>query len=195
MKNNSKKIRRMILRIVVMVIAGIFLGTQIYSWNAKSLGGDAMPMPLGFGVSIVLSGSMEPELSVNDLIFVRQMDSYEVRDVVVFQSYGSLVVHRILEIDGENVVTQGDANDTADDPIALTEIKGEVVGHVPYVGAILRFLKTPIGIVLVLGAAILLMELSFQKEKKEAEQDLEPIKEEIRRLLAEQAQKDDTTQN
>lgn len=185
----------MILRIVVMVIAGIFLGTQIYSWNAKSLGGDAMPMPLGFGVSIVLSGSMEPELSVNDLIFVRQMDSYEVRDVVVFQSYGSLVVHRILEIDGENVVTQGDANDTADDPIALTEIKGEVVGHVPYVGAILRFLKTPIGIVLVLGAAILLMELSFQKEKKEAEQDLEPIKEEIRRLLAEQAQKDDTTQN
>ena len=193
MKKPTKQTKRLILRIIVMVIAGIFLGTQIYSWNAKSLGGDAMPMPLGFGVSIVLTGSMEPELSANDLIFVRQMDSYECRDVVVFQSYGSLIVHRIIDIDGETVITQGDANDTADDPIKLEEIKGEVVGRIPYVGAVLRFLKTPIGIILVLGAALLLLELSFKKEKKESEQDLEPIKEEIRRLLAEQKQNSDQT--
>ena len=185
-----KNKKRLILRIVVIVLAGAFLGIQLYSWNARSLGGDKMPMPLGFATSVVLSGSMEPELSVNDMIIVTARDAYEVGDVVVFQSYGSLVVHRIISIDGESVITQGDANDTPDPAIKLSDIKGEVVTAIPYVGLILSFIRSPLGIILILGTAFFLMERSFRKEKEESLDELEQIKEEIRRLQAQQEAQD-----
>lgn len=183
MKKNKK---RLILRIVVIVLAGVFLGIQLYSWNASSLGGDKMPMPLGFATSVVLSGSMEPELSVDDMIIVVSRESYEVGDVVVFQSYGTLIVHRIISIDGETVVTQGDANPTPDAPIKLKDIKGEVVYSIPYVGLVLSFIRSPIGVILILGSAFFLMERSFRKEKEESMEELDLIKEEIRRLQAQQ---------
>ena len=183
MKKNKK---RLILRIVVIVLAGVFLGIQLYSWNASSLGGDKMPMPLGFATSVVLSGSMEPELSVDDMIIVVSRESYEVGDVVVFQSYGTLIVHRIISIDGETVVTQGDANPTPDAPIKLKDLKGEVVYSIPYVGLVLSFIRSPIGVILILGSAFFLMERSFRKEKDESMEELDLIKEEIRRLQAQQ---------
>lgn len=189
MKTNTK---RLILRIVIIALAGAFLGIQLYSWNARSLGGNKMPMPLGFATSVVLSGSMEPELQVNDMIIVIARDSYEVGDVVVYQSYGTLIVHRIISIDGESVVTQGDANQTADPAIKLSDIKGEVVASLPYVGLILTFIRSPLGIILILGAAFFLMERSFRKEKRESMDELEQIKEEIRRLQAMQNQPEDT---
>jgi len=189
MKTNTK---RLILRIVIIALAGAFLGIQLYSWNARSLGGNKMPMPLGFATSVVLSGSMEPELQVNDMIIVIARDSYEVGDVVVYQSYGTLIVHRIISIDGESVVTQGDANQTADPAIKLSDIKGEVVASLPYVGLILTFIRSPLGIILILGAAFFLMERSFRKEKQESMDELEQIKEEIRRLQAMQNQPEDT---
>ena len=183
MKKTSKK--RLIIRIIVMILAGTFLGLRIYSWNASGVGGDEMPMPLGFGASVVLTGSMEPELSANDLIFVTEQDSYSVGDVVVYQSYGSLIVHRIIEINGEEVITQGDANNTPDQPIKLSDIKGEVAWKISYVGVVLNFIKSPLGVVIILAAAFLLMELSYRKEKRDSYSELDDIKAEIRRLQSE----------
>ena len=183
--------KRLILRIVIIVLAGVFLGIQLYSWNARSLGGDKMPMPLGFATSVVLSGSMEPELQVNDMIIVTAKDSYGVGDVVVYQSYGTLIVHRIISIDGEAVITRGDANQTPDPAIKLSDIKGEVVASVPYVGLILSFIRSPLGIILILGTAFLLMERSFRKEKQESMDELDEIKKEIRRLQEQQARPQD----
>ena len=185
MKRTTKK--RFILRILVIVLAGAFLGIQLYTWNATSVGGNKMPMPLGFATSVVLSGSMEPELAVNDMIIVVSRDSYEEGDVVVFQSYGTLIVHRIISIDGETVVTQGDANPSPDAPIELADIKGEVVYAIPYVGLVLGFIRSPIGVILILGTAFVLMERSFRKEKEESLGELDLIKEEIRRLQEKQA--------
>lgn len=169
-----------------MLVAGVFLGTQFYSWNARNVGGDSMPMPFGMGISVVLSGSMEPELSVDDVIIVKAQDKYSVGDMVVFQSHGDMVVHRIIAMEGETITTKGDANNSADEPISLSDIKGGVTAVIPGMGKALRFIKSPYGMIIVMGAALLLMELSFRKEKKASEQDLEPIKEEIRSLLAEQ---------
>ena len=145
-----------------------------------------MPMPFGVGVSVVLSGSMEPALSVDDVLVVKSQKEYFVDDMVVFNDHGTLVVHRIISIVDGEITTKGDANDSADEAITAEVIKGKVVKVIPSAGKLLNIVRSPIVVILVLGAAILLMELSFKKEKKDSEADLEPIKEEIRRLLAEQ---------
>ena len=181
-KNKLKSVGRIILLAVISLI----IGTTVYSWNAKTLAGNAMPMPFGFGMSVVLSGSMEPTLSVNDLVIVREQDSYDTDDIVVYQDGSSLVIHRIISKDENMIITQGDANNTADEPISAFAIKGKAVAHIPFVGAIVRFLKTTVGTVILIIAAIILFELPYLRRRKEAEDEKEKIKEEIRKLKGEQ---------
>lgn len=175
-----------LLRRCLLIVAGLILGINIYLWNARSLGGNQLPMPFGCGMSVVLSGSMEPTLKVNDLILVRETDQYEVGDIVVYQSGYELIVHRIVFMDGNEIVTQGDANSAADSPIDREAVKGIVRARIPFVGKLVGFLKKPVGILLVLVCAFLLVELSFWREKRMDDENLDAIKEEIRRLKKEQ---------
>jgi len=180
---------KLFLRILGLAAVALFLGANLYL-SFSYMGGNQLPMPGGFGMAVVLSGSMEGDapdcLSVDDLVFVAERDSYQVGDVVVYQVGRSMTVHRIISISGSTVVTKGDANNAADDPIDLSTIKGKVVFHIPYVGMVVRFLKTPVGTVGVLVAALFLLERSYRKEKDQGDEELEKIKEEIRKLKEEQ---------
>lgn len=184
-----KRLKRL-LRTLLLLAVSLLLGVNIYLWNARNVAGNALPMPFGYGVAVVLTGSMEPELYADDLIFVRAQEDYALRDVVVYQSGSSLVVHRIIETDGETVVTKGDANNTADEPIRAEYIKGRVIGRLSGVGGVLRLLKSPVVVIAMAAAALLLLEGSFRKEKKQDSEKLEDIKAEIRRLKAEQEPKE-----
>lgn len=187
MKN--KKLVKTVLRIVVLSCVAIFFGCNIYLWNAQSLTGNAMPMPFGYGTALVLSGSMEPELSIDDLIFVKEQDHYEVGDVVVFQDGSILVVHRILEINGETVITKGDANNADDGEMEISRIKGKVIGSVGNAGAVVRILKSPLVSIGLLAGAVFLLERSYRKEKEKGDNELDQLKAEIRKLK-EEAEKD-----
>ena len=189
--NRGKRpIGRTVYRIVIFLLISLLVGSLIYSFNAKHVMHDQMPMPLGFGVSYVLSPSMEPNLHVDDLVFVRRASSYEVGDVIVYQERNSLIIHRIIETDGKTLVTKGDNNNTADSPIDISCVKGKMVFSVGRLGALVRFLQTTMAsslskILLILAAALLL-RLSWKKEKDSSDQELDKIKAEIRRLKAEQ---------
>ena len=184
-KSKQKKLQ-IVLRIIALCCVGIFFGVNVYFWNAKSLTGNVLPMPFGVGMAVVLTGSMEPELSVDDLILVVEQDSYDVGDIVVYQSSGSLIVHRIVTMNGTVLVTKGDANNVEDAEIDVSYIKGKVIGHLDQVGLLVRLMKKPVvSVVLILGA-IVLMERSYRKEKEQGDAELDKIKAEIRALKAQQ---------
>lgn len=171
-----------ILRTALLVIVGLILGVNVYLWNARSLMGNSLPMPFGYGAAIVLTGSMEPTIMADDLILVAEQESYEIGDVVVYQSGSILVVHRIVGMDETTVTTQGDANNAPDAPVRREMIKGEVVGTVSGVGSLVRLLKTPWVIIALIGSALALSEMSIRSQKKKDLDELEQIKDEIRRL-------------
>jgi len=179
-KGTKKKVYA-VLRIVLLTVVAVVIGVNVYLWNARTLGGNSLPMPFGVGAAVVLSGSMEPALQIDDLIFVKKQDSFTVGDIVVFQDGGSLTVHRLLAYDGETAVTKGDANNTADDPIPATAIVGRICGRVPQLGKVTRVLKTPVGVVVLLGGALLLMEMSFRNDRKEGDEAVEQLKAEIQK--------------
>lgn len=183
MKN--KKLKQIFLRIIPFTLISLIIGFKFYMWNARNLVGNAMPMPFGMGVSVVLSGSMEPELSVNDLVLVKSQDSYRVGDVVVYQDGSMLIIHRIVSIDGDKVITQGDANNAADDPINISAVKGKALGHISFVGGAVRFLQGPVGFIVLVIAAVALFELPYLRERKKSNDELQKIKDEIRRLKGE----------
>ena len=177
----NKKVKT-IVRITVLVLLAALVGLSLYSINVARLSGNALPMPLGFGMSVVLSGSMEPTLSVGDLLVVAPRDTYQVRDVIVYQTGKSAVVHRIVAIEGEEYITRGDANNADDKPIAFENIKGKVIIVVPYIGYLVNLIKTPVGTAVLLGLALLLMEVSFRSDKKQDQSEIDAIKQEIERL-------------
>lgn len=174
------------LRSLLLVFAAAVLGVNIYLWNARSLMGNSLPMPFGYGAAVVLSGSMEPAIQIDDLIIVAAQPDYKENDIVVYQNGNMLVVHRIIELQPDTVITQGDANNAPDAPVRKEMIKGRVVGCIPGAGGITRLLKSPAATVILVGGALLLSELTLRREKKKDQDELEKIKDEIRRLKAEQ---------
>jgi signal peptidase len=183
-KTETSKRGRIAFRVLMIALISIFFGGAVYSINARRIVGNAMPMPFGVGLSVILSGSMEPTLSVNDLVVVKAADSYTVDDIVVYQSGSTLVIHRIVDIQGDVYITKGDANNTADEPIGLAVIKGKEVFSVPFVGLIVRLLQTTLGKLVVIALAAFLLARSWRKERTEGDEELDRIKKEIRRLKA-----------
>lgn len=177
---------KMILRTLLIIFVSLVVGFNLYTWNAQSLMGNTLPMPFGYGAAVVLTGSMEPTIHVNDVILVAEQPTYAENEIAVYQSGSILVVHRILDITDGMVTTKGDANNAPDAPIELSAVKGKVVGVIPGVGGIVKILKTPTATAIMLVGAVLLLESSFRKEKKKGDDQLEKIKEEIRKLKDEQ---------
>ncbi len=182
---SKPKKSKALLRRVVLVIAAIILGLNIYKWNAQSLMGNRLPMPFGYGVSVVLSGSMEPTLHVNDIVVIRETDTVQVGDIIVYQDKDSLVIHRVIEVSGDSIITKGDANNAADEAITQTQVKGVMVASIPGMGAAVQIVKQPVVVAGILIAAVVLTELSFRKDKQKDKKELEDIEDEIRKLMAE----------
>lgn len=184
-KKTEKKTRstwKIIVRRVLLILCGTVLGVNVYLANARSLVGNQLPMPFGVGAAIVLSGSMEPTFYTGDLIVVRECESVAVDDIVVYQDGGSLVVHRVIALEGDTVTTQGDANNAPDEPIPLSAVKGRVLFWIPHGGDVMTAIKSPIGTICLVAAAIALVEIPHRKDKQKDDEDRQKLIDEIRKL-------------
>lgn len=115
--------------------------------------------PKGFTARVVLSGSMEPAIGTGSVVFTLPRDSYSVGDVITFQIDQKTNVpttHRIVEVKADPVgdvyTTRGDNNDVNDfTTVRQNQVLGKVLFHVPYLGFILEFAKTPLGFLVLIG--------------------------------------------
>lgn len=185
-KPEKNKIIQYILRIFIFVVISIVIGLTLYTISVKRVTGKQLVMPFNRTIAVVLTGSMEPTITIDDLIVIEKTNDYQLNDIVVFQDGNLIVVHRIIAIDGEEITTAGDNNDGAiDDPIKVTDIYGEVVNIIPVLGLILKIVKSPIGVTIIIGIAIFLLVLSYRHEKEESDKSLDSLKEEIAKLKEE----------
>ena len=102
------------LLLIAAVCLCLFIAVQVLSHGHMSLG--------GYSCFKVITGSMEPELSVGDLILTKTVraSDVEVDDIVSFYSQspgmiGTIITHRVInktvEEDGTvRLLTKGDAN-------------------------------------------------------------------------------------
>lgn len=136
-----------------------------------------LPRCFGCQSMAVLSGSMEPEISVGSIVFVKEVEpeTLEVGDVITYQiGSGTMVTHRIQEVlaDEDAFITKGDANEVEDGaPVIYSSIVGKEVFHIPYLGYVSIYAQTPIGIMAICGLVIVLILLVFLPDvfKKEDE--------------------------
>ena len=135
---------------------------------------------MGYKVFTVLSGSMEPEYSVGDLIYVKETDPYSIKvgDPITFVLKENLVVatHRVIEIDEANMYfyTKGDANEIPDaSPVHFNNLIGKPQFAISKLGYLSDFIQNPPGMYITIGIAIVLVAFfflpDFSKKKKETE--------------------------
>ncbi len=123
---------------------------------------------LGYQVFNVISGSMEPTYSVGDLIYVKDVNPYEIEvgTPITFVLNENLVVatHRVVEVDEENqhFYTKGDANDTADaSPVHFNNVIGVPQFSIPLLGYVSDFIQNPPGMYITLAVGFILILIVF----------------------------------
>lgn len=148
-----------ILRWLAFLVLAALLAVNLWFIAARLLLHQDLPKLGGFSQAIVISGSMEPAFSAGDMLIFREQAGYSVGEVVIFRHGGSFVTHRIVGEDEAGFITQGDANNAADSqPLAEADIEGRLLYIIPGVGGALSFLRTPLGILLLIAAVIILIE-------------------------------------
>ncbi|MFC4541922.1 signal peptidase I [Halosolutus amylolyticus] len=111
----------------------------------------------GDDVYIVTSDSMQPTIESGDVIITQEVDpdAIESGDVVTFQdgsgTDGGTLTHRVVEVREENgeryFRTKGDANEDPDEGYVPAEYaQGTLHVHVPYLGYLLLFARSSLGL-------------------------------------------------
>ncbi len=88
----------------------------------------------GYSYSVVVSGSMEPEIEVGDIIFFKDYnyEELEVDDIIIFYNpeEEKNICHRVKEITEEGIITKGDNNMFEDSFIVKEEdLIGKITKH------------------------------------------------------------------
>ena len=144
-----------VLRGLLTAVLCIVLLVNIWMLVQQTVLKKEAPEVLGYSQYIVTSGSMEPSMSPGDLILVKSQETYTLGDVVTFRD-----THRIMGSVSGQFITQGDANNTEDSDLLSPErILGKLCLVLPGAGGVLLFLRSPLGILLLLVIGALLIKL------------------------------------
>ena len=152
---------------------------------------------VGMQVFTVLSGSMEPTYHTGSLIYVKQVDPFELAsgDVITFMlDEDTVATHRIVEVvpdeEGPSVIrfrTKGDANETEDGGLVhYKNVVGTPVFTIPKLGYVANYIQKPPGLYVALSAGAILLILVFlpdifaddkkKASKQESEETAKPAR-------------------
>ena len=158
-----KKIMQVFINILLVLVTLLILFLVYRIVSIKFFNKD---VTLGYTFYEIATGSMEPTLNVKDFIIVKESDKYSVGDIITYKEDNSYITHRIIKINGDTLVTKGDANNSEDKIISKSEVIGKVVKIIPKGGVIKEIILTP-KIIFTLLVTLVLINLCFSLTKKE----------------------------
>jgi len=165
----TKKIGSVFSWLITALLA-IILICNFYTIAVRHFTGAPQPAVFGWSWAVVVSGSMEPEIRVNDIVIVHEENNYAVGDIITYESGDSVVTHRIVAETDRGYTTKGDHNNTEDMyPVPRSSVVGKVACVVPGVGLLIRYLKSPLGMTCMVLIGFLLIEIPYLLDKRKIE--------------------------
>jgi len=142
--------------IAVVIIAILLVGVRLF----------------GYQVFAVLSGSMEPTYHVGSLIYVKEVDPFELTDgdVITFMmDEKTVATHRVMGVvpdeEDPSIIrfrTKGDANEAEDGMLVhYKNVIGTPVFTIPYMGYLASFIQNPPGMYIAISAGAILLIMVF----------------------------------
>lgn len=177
-KMKSKKEKQLIKTILIKFVYILIL--PIIIWDLIILiqtikNPNETPSVFGIKTFCIISGSMEPDIQINDVVIIKEVPQNEINkgDIISFVVNGEIITHRIINIEtasnGELLyTTQGDANNIEDETkITFESIEGKYIGKIAKIGKIIMALKskTTLGIVLAILILLYIIEQKTNNKK------------------------------
>ena len=121
----------------------------------------------GYSLYLVRSESMRPALNLGDLIITSPPNELLIGEVgtgkiITYEYQSELVTHRVQSVEGQTLVTKGDAVEDPDPwTVSLSDIRGIYLFKVPYVGYVTSFVQSKLGwfLMIIIPAMCLVMWL------------------------------------
>ena len=173
-RQNIQKKRNKKIRILVYIILIPILFYNIILLAQSAIEPSETPNFLGVKSYVIISGSMQPELNIGDIVFVKkEMDLHE-GDIISFRQGQSVITHRINKVideDGKIVYqTKGDYNNIEDSGTITAEtIEGKVIWKLPKLGNVSLFLQNKMIIIFITLLLYMYISISGSREKKRKE--------------------------
>lgn len=157
-----KKVISIILN-TLLVIAILILIIFAYNYIQTKFFHKDYSNIFGYTAFKVVTGSMYDAIDVGDIVIVKikkEKDEFNKNDIIVFKEENSIITHRIVEIDGKNIITKGDANNTEDAPITREKVLGKVIKIIPNVEIWKKVFTSP-QVVISIITTIILFAIAF----------------------------------
>lgn len=157
MKKAANILSTLLIALLVIALAAVLISKLVFGVEMKA----------------VLTGSMEPELSVGSLLIIKPAEYEEIKvgdDITFVRDKNlTLVTHRVIQKDDETqkITTQGIANNSPDNPTSFKNVVGKVVFHIPFVGYFVIWTSTVKGKIIcgIIIAALVALSILFSKSK------------------------------
>lgn len=158
-----------ILNILITVVVVITIIGLYYMAQVKILNKDYANI-FGYTFFEVATGSMANTINIGDIVVVKVNEAFKENDIIVYKEENSFITHRVIKIDGQDLITRGDANNSEDKPIKSDQILGKVIYIIPKIGIWRRVLASPeilgmIIISIILLGVVLMLTSKTEKEK------------------------------
>ena len=159
-----------ILSNIVTVILLLILAVIIYGRLSIMFTNNSYPNYFGYTMFEVSSGSMEPALSVNDIVVVKIGNDNLVKDDIItyINDKNEIITHRIVIVNSDTITVMGDANNTYDTPINRDQVVGKVIKIYPELGVWQKVITEP-KILIVLFITLLAFDFAISYDGKEKE--------------------------
>ena len=181
-----------IIKIVVIVLLLALLAINISVIIQANKNKDKVPTIFGVKPFVVLSGSMNPEIEVGDLVLVKEIDTNELKegDIVAYRDKGDKVTtHRIVEViktDGNlSFITKGDANNANDEEISSSQVEGKYEKRFPKLGNAIIFIQQPLGFAVVVLSIFIVCMLIFIMQNRRINKEIKFESDEERKAFEE----------
>ena len=158
-----------ILNILITVVVVITIIGLYYMAQVKILNKDYANI-FGYTFFEVATGSMANTINIGDIVVVKVNETFKENDIIVYKEENSFITHRVIKIDGQDLITRGDANNSEDKPIKSDQILGKVIYVIPKIGIWRKVLASPeilemIIIFIILLGVVLMLTSKTEKEK------------------------------
>lgn len=178
MKNNNKekkvyKLASIVLNIF-LTISTLILIVLIYNYvQTKILRKDYCNF-FGYTAFKVVSGSMADTINIGDIVIVKienDKNNINTNDIIVFKQDEYVITHRVINIDGDRILTKGDANNTEDKTIERDQIIGKVTKVVTNINIWKKVFTSPTVFTSII-VTVILFAIAFSVEDNNLKEDI-----------------------
>ena len=165
----AQKIINFILNILLIAVTIIISIGFYYIYQIKVAKNDYANL-FGYTFFEVATGSMSPTLSIGDVIIVEITKNIEENDIIVYKDGESIITHRLIKKNEDNLIAKGDANNSEDKPIQEEMILGKVIKNINKLGIWRKILisKEVVGLIMLLIGLITAMLMCSSKSEEKS---------------------------